>query len=61
VEQDRIARLYLDTCGFLGRFQVGDRDIAFQWLVRQIEANRLGEEILEREIRVDFAPGRSSK
>jgi len=51
VQQDGIAGLYLDAGGFLRRFQVGDRDVAFSTACATGRGTRLGEKILERQFR----------
>src|SRR5215467_6333570 len=57
VEQDRVLRLDGEFCGGESLFKIGNGDIRFELLVRQVKANRLGEEGLERHLVDGFRTG----
>ena len=50
MQQNGVFRTDVDAGGFLSCLQVGDADVALERLVRQVEANRFGKEVLERNL-----------
>src|ERR1700737_4473955 len=50
VQQHGVLRTDLDARSLLCRLKVSDADVALERLVRQVEANRFGKEVLERDL-----------